>query len=244
MHLTQDRFIRTEMDRSEKPSHFERKAYGASYLVHVPTTNHGDFSSYAALGIACEGPGYWTAPLGAAAKPLYEGICQAALAFFDGHLKGDLGPLEKLLQAGPGSGRPGFRIEHKEGQAAPPAEAVLIDLITGRGIAAARPEIERLHAAHPGAALIGESVLNWLGVHFQYWWGREDEALGIFELNVVLHPGSSSALDALGEAYAGRGRTDEAVRCFKKSLEIDPQNKTAKAAIERLAAPPKKGPAA
>lgn len=244
MHLTQARAIRAEKDRSEKPSLFERKAYGASYLVHVPTTNHGDFSSYAALGISFEGPGYWNAPLGAAGKPLYDGICQAALAFFDGHLKGDLEGLEKLHQAGPDSGRPGFRIERKEGQAAPPTEAALIDLITNRGISAARPEIDRLRAAHPGVTLIGESVLNWLGVYFQYWWGREDEALGIFELNAALHPGSSPALDALGEAYAGRGRTDEAIRSFKKSLELDPENKTAKAAIERLTAPPKKGPAA
>jgi hypothetical protein len=242
MHLTQARSIRSEEDRAGKPSLFERKAYGASYLVHVPTTNHGDFSSYAALGIAFEGPGYWNAPLGAGAKPLYEGICLAALAFFDAHLKGDRGGLEEMLRAGPDSGRPGFRIEHKPGQAAPPTEAVLIDNIINRGVAAARPEIERLAAAHPGTTLIGESVLGWLAAYFQYWWGREDEALGVLELNVALHPGSSSAHDSLGEAYAGRGRTDEAIRSFRKSLELDPENANAKAALERLTPPVKKRP--
>lgn len=240
MHLTQSRAIRTDKDRAEKPSLFERKAYGPSYLVHVPTTNHGDFSSYAALGIAFEGPGYWNAPLGAGAKPLYEAICRAALAFFDGHLKADRRSLEEMLRAGSSSDGPGLRIERKEGQAAPPTEARLIDLITNKGIAAARPEIERVRGAFPGVTLVDESVLNWLAIYFQYWWGREAEALGIFELNAVLHPGSWSASDSLGEAYAARGRKDDAIRAYKRSLEINPEDPNAKAALESLTAPAKK----
>jgi hypothetical protein len=244
MHLTQARFIRTEEDRSAKPSLFERKIYGPSYLVHVPTTNHGDFSSYAALGIAAEGPGYWNAPLAEGGKPLYEGICRTVLAFFDGHIKGDRAGLDKLLQSGAEPGGAGFRIEQKTGQVPPPTEAALVDLIITRGISVARPEIERVRAAHPGATLVGESVLNWLGAHFLYWWGREDEAVGVFELNVFLYPASWSACDSLGEAYAERGRTDEAIRCYRKSLELNPKGPDAKAALERLTAPVKKGPSA
>jgi hypothetical protein len=244
MHLTQARFIRASEDRAAKPSLFERKVYGPSYVVHVPTTNHGDFSSYAALGIAAEGPGYWNAPLGDRAKPLYEGICRTALAFFDGYLKADRAGLDKLLQSGAEPGRPGFRIEHKTGQTAPPTEAALVDLIITRGISVARPEIERVRAAHPGATLVGESVLNWLGVHFLYWWGREDEAVGVFELNVFLYPESWAAYDSLGEACAERGRTDEANRSYRKSLELNPKGQDAKSALEKLTAPAKKGPAA
>jgi len=240
MHLTQAGFIRPEKDRAEKPSLFERKLYGPSYLVHVPTTNHGDFSSYAALGISCEGPGYWNAPLGAGAKPLYEAICRAALAFFDGHLRADRGRLEEMLRAGTSSDGPGLRIEHKAGQTAPPTEAVLVDLITNKGIAAARAEIERVRAAFPGVTLVDESVLNWLAIYFQYWWGRESEALGVFELNVVLHPGSWSASDSLGEAYAARGRKDDAIRTYKRSLELNQEDPNAKAALEGLTGPIKK----
>jgi hypothetical protein len=240
MHLTQARAIRTEKDRAEKPSLFERKLYGPSYLVHVPTTNHGDFSSYAALGIAFEGPGYWNAPLGAGAKPLYEAICRAASAFFDGHLKADRGRLEEMLRAGSSSDGPGLRIERKPGQTAPPTEAVLIDLITDKGIATARAEIERVRAAFPGVTLVDESVLNWLAVYFQYWWGREAEALGVFELNAVLHPGSWSASDSLGDAYAARGRKDDAIRTYKRSLELNPEDPNAKAALEGLTGPVKK----
>jgi hypothetical protein len=244
MHLTQDRFIRTEKDRSEKPSLFERKAYGPSYLVHVPTTNHGDFSSYAALGAAAEGPGLWSGGPAAGAKAVYEGLCRTSLAFFDAHLKGDRGRLEEILQEGRDAGGPGFRIESKTGRPAPPSEDALVDLIINRGIAAARAEIERVHDAHPGVDLVAENVLNWLGAHFLYWWGREDEAVGVFELMVSFYPGSWSAYDSLGEAYADRGRKDEAIRSYQRSLQLNPQNQNAKSAIERLTAPVKKPPAA
>jgi hypothetical protein len=245
MHLLQARFIRSEKDRSATPSLFERKAFGPSYLVHVPTASHGQFSSYAALGITAAVPGYW-GPSTSDPTPVYEEICRVSLAFLRGYLSNDRGPLEGSLRAGRAQGpdRPTFEIEHKEGTPAPPPEAELVRLIIDNGIAQARPVIERVRAEHPGLPLIDESVLNWLGVHFLYWWGREDEAVGVFELNASLYPGSWRAHDSLGEAYADRGRKDEAVRSYKRSLELNPENQNAKSALEQLTAPVKKGPAA
>jgi dienelactone hydrolase len=241
MHMLQDRFIRSEKDRSAAPSLFERKAFGPSYLVHVPTASHGQFSSYAALGITAAVPGYW-GPSTADPMAVYEAVCRGSLAFFRRHLGNDRRPLEELLRAGhePGPAGPAFRIEYKEGSPAPPPETELVRLIIDKGIGRARPEIERVRAGHPGLPLIDESVLNWLGVHFLYWWGREDEAVGVFELNVSLYPGSWRALDSLGEAYAGRGRTEDAVRSYKKALELNPEDRDAKAALETLTAPVKK----
>ena len=243
MHMLQARFIRPEKDRSSAPSLFERKAHGPSYLVHVPTSSHGQFSSYAVLGIKSAVPGYWGPPA-ADTKPVYEGICRAALAFLDSCFKKESAALEELLRAGaaPAPGRPAFKIESKTGAAAPPAEAELIDLIIEKGVGQVRPAIERLRAEHPGVALIDESVLNWLGAHFLYWWGREEEAVGVLELNTLLYPGSSNAFDSLGEAYAARGRKDEAIRSYKRSLELNPENKGAKPALERLSPPAKKDP--
>ena len=245
MHMLQARFIRSEKDRSATPSLFERKAFGPSYLVHVPTTSHGQFSSYAALGITAAVPGYW-GPSTSVPMPVYEEVCRLSLAFLGRYLGNDRGPLETLLRSGREAGpdRPAFEIEHKEGSPAPPPEAELVRLIIDTGIGQARPMIERVRAEHPGLPLIDESVLNWLGVHFLYWWGREDEAVGVFELNASLYPGSWRAHDSLGEAYADRGRKDEAVRSYKRSLELNPENQNAKSALEQLTAPVKKGPAA
>jgi hypothetical protein len=244
MHFTQARFIRAETDRAAAPSLFERKAYGPSFLVHVPTTSHGQFSSYAAMGIGGAVPGYW-GPSASDTKTIYEELCRVALAFLDHSLKKTGGALEEWLRAGavPAPGRPPFKIEHKPGTAAPPAEADLVQLIIDKGIGEARPAIERLHADHPGLELIDESVLNWLGAHFLYWWGREAEAVGVFELNAFLYPGSWNAQDSLGEAYDARGRKAEAIRSYKRSLELNPDNGNAKAALERLSPPVKKDPA-
>ena len=241
MHMTQARFIRTEKDRSVEPSLFERKAFGASYLVHAPTTNHGDFSSYAALGITQEVPGYWGPPA-SDPKPLYEGICRLALAFFDDCLKGESGELVRAISSGQGTDTPAFKVEWKKGQPAPLSEAVLVDLIINEGMAKARPVIERVSTSHPGLSVIDETVLNWLGLHFLYWWGREDESVGVFELGASLFPGSWRAHDSLGKAYASRGRKEDAIRSYKRSLEINPENAGAKAALDRLTSPGKKTP--
>lgn len=235
MHMTQARFIRTEKDRSAAPSLFERKMFGPSYLVHVPTTNHGGFSSYAALGIAKEVPGFWGPPA-PDEKPVYEEVCRAASAFFDACFKPEAKAIEELLVVGrnAGPGQPSFRIEWKKGQSAPPSEDEIVGLIIDHGMKEALPTLERIRAEYPGLKLVDESVLNWLGLHFLYWWGREDDAVGVFELNVSLYPGSWSARDSLGEAYAGRGRKDDAIRSYERSLELNPDNGNAKAALEKL----------
>lgn len=243
MHMTQARFIRPEKDRGVSPSLFERKTFGASYLVHVPTSNHADFSSYAAMDITRAVPGYWGPPT-SDPKPLYGEICGASLAFFDACLKGDGRPLEKLLPAGQvaGPGQPALKIEWKKGQAAPASQAELIHLIIDQGMGQARPAIDRARASGPGLKVLDEDVLNWLGLHFLYWWGREDESVEVFELGASLFPASWRAHDSLGEAYADRGRKDEAIRSYRRSLELNPENSNAKTALDRLLSPDKKVP--
>ncbi len=242
MHMMQARFIRTPESRAAAPSLFERKAFGPSYLVHVPTTSHGSFSSYAVLGIDRAVPGYWGPP-SADPKPVYEGICRAGLGFLDAHIKKDRARLDAFLE-GLGAEGPAFKIERKDGPPGPPLAAELVDLIIQRGMAEAGPQIAGAREAFPGVALIEEPVLNWLGAHFLYWWGREEEAVAVFELNVSFYPGSWNAHDSLGEAQAALGRREEAIRSYERSLELNPDNGNARAALERLSAPVKKEPGA
>ena len=241
MHMTQDQFIRTEKERAAESSLFERKSFGPSYLVHVPTPNHGDFSSYAALGVAAEGPGYWERPV-SDSRSLYEKISRLSLAFFESVFKNDGAALDGYLAAGASAiqDTTSFKIEYKKGSAAPPAEDTLVRLIIERGIGEARPLIEGIRRNSPALEPIDESVLNWLGLHFLYWWGRGEEAAGVFEVACVLHPASWKASYNLGDAYSALGRTEEAIRSYKRSLELNPKNEYAKAAIERLSPPAKK----
>ena len=49
-------------------------------------------------------------------------------------------------------------------------------------------------------------------------------AMQIFEMNVFVYPRSAKALQGLGEGYMETGNKEQALRYFKKSLDINPYN--------------------
>ncbi len=52
--------------------------------------------------------------------------------------------------------------------------------------------------------------------------GDKKEAIRIFKMNVDRHPESANAWDSLGEGYALSDDKDNAIKCFKKSLSLNP----------------------
>ncbi len=64
--------------------------------------------------------------------------------------------------------------------------------------------------------------------------GEPDLALRIFELNVYAHPRSPKALQALGEGYMETGNNEEALKYFRKSLDIEPDNPFVRDMIQKL----------
>lgn len=235
MHQTQGRFIKFLRDEKKLTSLLDRKAYGDSYLVAVPTTNHGIFSSYAMFGIRNAVPGYWD-EVEPEQRAVHEAICRTALTFFDGYLNEDGEALESLhlmAQGQPGAGEK-LKIEWKKGQKPPPAQAGLVHLIIEKGFGEVQPLIEQTRAAYPAETIFDESVLNWLGYHFLYWWGREREAVEVFKLNVSLFPDSANAYDSLGEAYLVMDEDELAIQSYRRSLELNPENKRASAILEKL----------
>lgn len=64
--------------------------------------------------------------------------------------------------------------------------------------------------------------------------GQLNEALEVFKLNVYLFPKSWNAYDSYGEALFRSGRKDDAIAMYKKSLELNPNNKGGKAMLEQL----------
>jgi tetratricopeptide (TPR) repeat protein len=221
MHMTQARFIAPATDTAKTRGLYNRKAYGDSWLVSVPTDSHGQFSSYARFGIRREVPGYW-GPVAEDAAAIHDGICRLAGTFFDAVLKGMPGAATALESCVAGTAaRPGT-VEWKKGLPPPPSSAVLMHHLIEEGVAAARPALEQQRAAVPPGPIPTVDELRWLGYHYLLWWGREAEALDIFQMNVTLHPESADAHAALGEAYAALGRTGEAVAALRKALEIKP----------------------
>jgi len=235
MHITQSRFIKEFRDEQKIPSLIDRKKYSDSYLVPVPTTNHGAFSSYAMFGIHNAVPGYW-GPIKNELQPIDEAICRTALIFFNAYLKKDSSELLKLHNIAHNEHKNNeiLEIEYSEGQQPPPSKSDLIHLIIQRGIVKAKPFIEDVRTAYPDSMLFDENVLNWLGYHFLYWWGREEEAIEVFELNVSLFPESANTYDSLGEAYMILGDQEKAIKNYRRSLKLNPENQNARRMLEQV----------
>ena len=64
--------------------------------------------------------------------------------------------------------------------------------------------------------------------------GKPKEALEIFKLNVYLYPTSANVYDSVAEAYAANGQRDLAIKNYKRSLELDPQNTNAVQQLKKL----------
>jgi tetratricopeptide (TPR) repeat protein len=79
----------------------------------------------------------------------------------------------------------------------------------------------------------GEEVLNELGYQLLYI-NRYKDALKIFKLNVAEYPQAFNPYDSLGEAYMIVGIKSLALKYYKKSLELNPQNINAVQMIEQM----------
>lgn len=78
-----------------------------------------------------------------------------------------------------------------------------------------------------------EQTLNRLGYRMLRR-GMLEKAIQIFEINAANYPQSANVYDSLGEAYMKRDFLNEAIRSYRKSLELDPQNDNARQMLRKL----------
>lgn len=64
--------------------------------------------------------------------------------------------------------------------------------------------------------------------------GELQKALGVFQLNIQMHPGSWNAYDSYGEALLKAGEKDEALKMYRKSVELNPKSEHGLQVIEQL----------
>ncbi|HEY7911454.1 MAG TPA: tetratricopeptide repeat protein, partial [Blastocatellia bacterium] len=60
------------------------------------------------------------------------------------------------------------------------------------------------------------------------------EAIEVFKLNVEAYPQSSNVYDSLAEAYMTNGDKELAIKNYKRSLELNPQNTNAAETLKKL----------
>jgi tetratricopeptide (TPR) repeat protein len=61
-----------------------------------------------------------------------------------------------------------------------------------------------------------------------------DIAVRIFEMNVFAYPASAEALQGLGEGYMETGKKELALKYYKQSLSINPDNPFVKRMVKKL----------
>ena len=71
-----------------------------------------------------------------------------------------------------------------------------------------------------------ENQLNGWG-YFLIWQGKKKEGLDILKLNVSLYPTSANVYDSVADAYETNGDRASAIKNYKRSLELNPNNKNA-----------------
>jgi CubicO group peptidase (beta-lactamase class C family) len=133
------------------------------------------------------------------------------------------GSVDVVVQRGEGLDREATRLAQ--------SDVVPLELLLTGKTAEAIEAYRKLKRSAPYDEVVNENRLNGLGYNLLYGQNRKADAIEVFRLNVELYPQSSNTYDSLGEAYMESGNKEEAIRNYKKSLELNPANANA---VERL----------
>jgi uncharacterized protein len=99
---------------------------------------------------------------------------------------------------------------------------------------AMKTRFKRLSKRLGGDVLPPEGYVNGTGYRMLYGMKDVKKAITIFEYNLSNFPKSANAYDSLGEAYMIKGDKTQAIKNYKKSLEINPNNQNAARLIREL----------
>ena len=118
----------------------------------------------------------------------------------------------------------------------PPTPSVaqaLRKVVEAEGVAAAVRRYRELKKTAAADYDFSEPELNTLGYEL-LGAGRASDAVEIFKLNVEMFPDAFNTYDSLGEAYLAAGERELAIQNYRRSLELNPQNTNAAAALKRV----------
>ena len=105
-----------------------------------------------------------------------------------------------------------------------------------QGIQAAVKQYRELKKNQSTAYDFDEPELNNFG-YVLLGQGKITDSIEIFKLNVEAFPNGFNTYDSLGEAYMNAGERELAIKNYKKSLELNPQNTNAVDMLKKLGAP-------
>jgi len=90
-----------------------------------------------------------------------------------------------------------------------------------------------IELAKSGNYEISEADINTVGYQVMQQ-GNLDAAIEIFKLNAELYPDSWNVYDSLAEGYMYKGEKELAIKNYKKSIELNPENENGKELLQKL----------
>jgi tetratricopeptide (TPR) repeat protein len=114
-----------------------------------------------------------------------------------------------------------------------PAANIIEEVITASGIEEGLIKYASLRQENSPEVLFSEQAMNLLGYRLL---GNDKttEAIEILKLNIQEHPDSFNVYDSLGEAYMKSGNKKLAVKNYKQSLKLNPDNENGRMMLEKL----------
>jgi len=64
--------------------------------------------------------------------------------------------------------------------------------------------------------------------------GEVDMAIAVFKLNTYIFPTDANAYDSLADSYLAKGDREEAIKMYRKALEVDPNFENSRRMLEQL----------
>jgi pimeloyl-ACP methyl ester carboxylesterase len=118
----------------------------------------------------------------------------------------------------------------------PSVQNALERAIKDKGVDAAIALYRQMKLRYP-AEFFRENTLNTLGYQ-QLNAKHTREAIALFKLNVEMYPNAYNPYDSLAEAYMVQGDREAAIKNYRKSLELNPDNTNAVTMLKKLGAAP------
>jgi CubicO group peptidase (beta-lactamase class C family) len=113
---------------------------------------------------------------------------------------------------------------------------VLVKGIREKGAARALAEYREWRKGRASGDLVTEAKMNQLGYNLLYGLHRAEDAIEVFKQNVADYPKSYNAYDSLGEAYMVGGDTEQAIRNYRRSVDLKPDHTHGKEMLKKLGA--------
>lgn len=110
-------------------------------------------------------------------------------------------------------------------------EDQLLDVFREKSVSAAISQYRQIKKANKQVNF--EGILNSIGYGFASQ-NRLDDAIAIFKLNVEEYPGAWNVYDSLAEGYEMSGDTAKAIKFYKKSVELNPDNEHGREKLKLL----------